>query len=210
MRTANTPAFSSGRGPKAVMSPAAKMFGSVMLCSRSLTRTKPLSSRARPVPCSQAAPPACVTQTISFAATTVPRCVVSCPGPTCWTSVSVWMLTRRSTSTRVNRRRTLGLWVCSSSRSRVNRWNSSSRGSRPRALSSLPSRCCMASVSSTPPAPPPTTAITVRPLCWRTRCSRASQRSLKRVIGLTGMACSKAPGTRATWGVEPMLIEQRS
>ena len=52
----------------------------------------------------------------------------------------------------------------------------------------------MASVSSTPPAPAPTTAIVVAPAWRRTRSSSASQRSLKRRIGFTGTACSSAPG----------------
>jgi hypothetical protein len=64
----------------------------------------------------------------------------------------------------------------------------------PERRSSPRSRYCIASVSSTPPAPAPTTAIVVGPACARTRASSASQRSLKRRIGFTGTACSAAPG----------------
>jgi hypothetical protein len=44
----------------------------------------------------------------------------------------------------------------------------------------------------------------------RTRSSSASQRWLNWWMGLTGTAWAAAPGTRATCGVEPVLMEHRS
>ena len=83
MRTANTPAFSSGRSIMAAQSPAAKISGSVSLCKVSRTRMKPWSSSASPVSRSQAAPPAWVTQTISSASSTSPVRVRRRPAATC-------------------------------------------------------------------------------------------------------------------------------
>ena len=71
-------------------------------------------------------------------------------------------------------------------------------------------RCCTDSASSTPPAPPPTTAMFVLPPRRLTRSASASQCAMKRPIGLTGTACSAAPGTSSLRGAEPMSIETTS
>jgi hypothetical protein len=59
-------------------------------------------------------------------------------------------------------------------------------------------------------APAPTSATAARPLRARTRACSASKRRRNPSIGLTGMACSLAPGTSAVFGVEPILSESRS
>ena len=72
------------------------------------------------------------------------------------------------------------------------------------------SRCWIDSASSTPPAPPPTTAMRVLPARAPARSASASQCATKRPIGLTGTACSAAPGTPAMPGAEPISIETAS
>jgi hypothetical protein len=210
MRTAKTPAFSRSWPVIAAQSPAAKISGSVSLCRVSLTRMKPLASSAIPVSASHGAPPAWVTQTISSASSPSPDCVCRRPASTRLTSALQWTVTPRSARTPAKARRTLALCVGRISPSAEKRWKRSSSGSRPRAVSSLRRRYCMASVSSTPPAPAPTTAMVVVPAWQRTRSNSASQRSLKRRIGFTGTTCSAAPGTPPSCGVEPMLIDSAS
>ncbi|EXI71561.1 MAG: hypothetical protein AW07_03623 [Candidatus Accumulibacter sp. SK-11] len=75
----------------------------------------------------------------------------------------------------------------------------------------------MASSSSTPAAPPPTTAIvsgcaaaSPAAASSRARCSSASQRSLKPLIGFTGTTCMLPSAPRSMRGVEPTLIDSRS
>jgi hypothetical protein len=103
MRTAKTPAFSSGWPVIAAQSPAAKISGSVSLCSVSVTRMKPASSSARPVSLSQAAPPAWVTQTISSASSVVPSRACRRPAATWMTSALQRTLTPRAAA-RLRRR----------------------------------------------------------------------------------------------------------
>ena len=191
-------------------SPAANTFGSVTVCSVSVTCMKPSASRARPVSRSQGAPPARVTQTISSASTVSPLAVRRRVADTCLTSALQRRTTPRSASARSKARRTLALWVGSMTASRVSRWKLIASGLRPAACSSLRKRYCIASVSSTPPAPPPTTAMRVAPACRRTRSSSSCQRSLKPLTGFTGSACSAAPATPLICGVEPMLIDRKS
>ena len=57
-------------------------------------------------------------------------------------------------------------------------------------------RWSMASASSTPPAPPPITAMRSGPRHVFMRSRKASQRRPSSAIGLTGVACSAAPGNR--------------
>jgi len=68
----------------------------------------------------------------------------------------------------------------------------------------------MDSTSSTPPAPPPTTAMVKRLCISRTRASRFIQRWLNWAMGLTGTALACAPATWRTLGVEPVLMDNRS
>ena len=194
----------------AAQSPAAKMTGSVSVCKVSRTRTKPISSRARPVSRSQAAPPAWVTQMISSAVSTSPDSVCKSPAATCVTLAPRCTTTPRAASSRSKAARTRALWVLSIRGSAEKRWKRRASGSRPSASNSRRRRYCIARVSSTPPAPAPTRARVIAPGCWQTRSSKASQPSLKRRIGLTGRACSAAPATWPNCGVEPMLIERAS
>ena len=87
------------------------------------------------------------------------------------------------------------------------RTNDSALASNPACVTSRRKRCSTDSRSSTPPAPAPTRAKRVRPLCASTRALSASNRPRNPSIGLTGMACSAAPGTSPVLGVEPMLSE---
>ena len=209
-RTANTPAFSRGWPTIAAMSPAAKTSGSVTVCSVSFTSMKPASSSTRPVSRSQGAPDARVTHTTSSALTACPSTVWSWPASTRSTRAFRCSWTPRSRSTASKASRTAPLCVGRMALPESSRWKCRSCGSRPAARNSLRSRYCMASVSSTPPAPAPTTAIFIAPGWRTTRSSSASQRWLKAWMGLTGMACSAAPATLASIGVEPMLIDNRS
>ena len=209
MRTANTPAFSSGRGTKLAMSPAANTRGSLTLCRCWLTWMKPRSSSARPVPCSQAGPPACVTHSTSSASSVRPLLVTTQPGCTCCTSAFRCTSTLRSRSTDSMCARTRGGWVGITSALALISTKRRFSGLRPRARSSRRRRYCIDSTISTPAAPPPTTAIVRRWRDWRTFSSRASQRWLNSLMGLTGMARACAPSARRC-GVAPMLIESRS
>ena len=210
MRTANTPAFSSGRAVNEATSPAAKIFGSFSVCSRSLTWMKPCASSARPVLCSQAGPPAWVTHRVSSVSKRRPSCVCRQPGVTSVTSACACTATPRACSTRAKRARTPGLWVGKMVSPAVSNTNCSRSGLRPSACSSVRSRYCMDSTSSTPPAPPPTT-VTVSGACSAcTRASRPSQRWLNWAMGFTGTAWAWAPSTLRTLGVEPVLMDSRS
>ena len=68
----------------------------------------------------------------------------------------------------------------------------------------------MARSSSTPPAPAPTTPMRTGTSADRTRARSRRHRSTKRLMGLTGMTASAAPGTPRNAGVEPTLIDNRS
>ncbi len=174
---------------------------------------KPWASKARPVLCSQAGPPACVTHMVSSASKVRPSRVCRQPGETCTTSAWGCTSTLRSCSTCTNRARTPGLCVGKMVSPDVNSTNFRSSGLRPRALSSRRNRYCIDSTNSTPPAPPPTTAIVMRPRCdghWRALSSRASQRWLNCAIGLTGVTSACAPSMFCTFGVEPVLMDNRS
>ena len=213
MRTANTPAFSSGRSTNEAMSPAANTSGSFRVCNCGCTRMQPCLSSARPVLCSQAGPPAWVTHMVSSASKVRPSRVCRQPGETSMTSAEVCTSTLRSCSTCANRFRTPGLCVGKIVSPEVSNTNFRSSGLRPKALSSLRKRYCMDSTNSMPPAPAPTTAIVMRPRCtghWRALSIRANQRWLNCAIGLTGTASDWAPSTWRTWGVEPMLMDNRS
>ena len=109
MRTANTPAFSSGRAVREAQSPAAKISGSVSVCKVSRTQMNPWSSSARPVSRSQAAPPAWVTQRISSASITAPARVRNCPAATSATSASRCTVMPRSARTLAKAARTVAL-----------------------------------------------------------------------------------------------------
>lgn len=210
MRTANTPAFSSGASSMLAISPAANTFGSVTVCSVALTRMKPPASSASPLPASHGAPPAWVTHTTSSASSDSPEAVCSRPFDTCVTGAPRCRAMPRCASTRSNARRTAALCVGRIRGPPSSRWKRSSPGSRPSARNSFSRRYCMASVNSTPPAPAPTSAMLVRPACPRTRSSSASQRPLKVLMGFTGTANSSAPAAWLVRGVEPMLIDSWS
>ena len=213
MRTAKTPAFSSGRGVKSAISPAANTRGSVSVCRCSLTWMKPCALSARPVDWSQAGPPACVTQSVSSASKVRPSRVLRQPGETCTTSAWVCRAILRARITRSKRWRTPALCVGRIVSPAVSSTKWRSCTGRPSARSSACSRYCRASTISTPPAPPPTTATVRWPRCaghWRTLSSRASQRWLNWAMGLTGTARLVAPLMCSTLGVEPMLIDSRS
>ena len=190
MRTANTPAFSRGRPSIWATSPLAKMRGSVMDCSLALTRTQFASLSASPVSCSQAPPPAWVTQNTASAschASWVPLDGWICtPAALTWlTRTPACTCTPRACSTAAKRRCTRGLWVGSTVCVAENSEKTGSGPAKPRAWRSARSRYCMASSSSTPPAPAPTTAMRRGPWPARTAPSSASQRWLKDAIGLT-------------------------
>ncbi len=88
MRTANTPAFSSGVLVKFAMSPAAKILASRVVCRVGPTLMKPRESSSRSVFFSQAAPPACVTHIISSACRRSPCLVCRVWPSSCTTSAS--------------------------------------------------------------------------------------------------------------------------
>ena len=97
------------------------------------------------------------------------------------------------------------LWVGSSSRSSVIRWQSIAS---PRPASRL-RRYCMASNVSTPAAPPPTTASR-RNAPVRARSMSPLHARRNRSTGLTSMLCSAAPAMFAFPGAEPMSMDARS
>jgi len=71
-------------------------------------------------------------------------------------------------------------------------------------------RWSMASASSTPPAPPPITAIRSAPCQSLTRSRKPSQRCPSSAMGFTGVACSAAPGIASMLGEEPTSSDTRS
>ena len=163
MRTANTPAFSSGWPIMLAQSPAAKTSGSVSLCRVSRTRMKPSSSSASPVSRSHGAPPACGhPDDLVGLERLARRASAGARGETAIDfGVARCTATPRAAQHAARRRRrTAALCVGRISRVGGKAGESAARPGRgPAATSSLRRRYCMASVNSTPPAPAPTTAM---------------------------------------------------
>ena len=193
-------------------SPAAKISGSVSLCRVSLTRMKPSSSSASPVSRQprRAAGLRHPDDFVGIQHFARPR--LQATGTTRLTSALRCTVTPRSARTPT--RRPGAPWHCAWAGFRAsaeNRWKRSSSGI---ASQRATVRCA---ADTAWPASARRRRRRRRPRRWwscrrcrRTRSSRASQRSLKRRIGLTGTACSLAPATRASCGVEPMLIDSAS
>ena len=164
---------------------------------------KPSPSTSSPAAAGQASTEALVTQRISSASTEPPSSSATLPGSTRTAARPSSVSIPRAARILANRARAAALWAGS-------RMSEASTTVIATAPVPRDSRCCAESASSTPPAPPPTTAIRTGPSRRLTRSAKASQRATKRPIGLTGTACSAAPGASAVRGAEPMSMETAS
>ena len=183
------------------MSPAANTSSWPVARSIASTRTKPAESSVSPESASHDAGAASVAHSTSSAGTR------SSPNSTRSASTRVtrwpaWTAMPRDARIAAKRARNAG-----GNAGRMSRDAVTSENVNP--LASRRSRRSTDSSSSTPPAPPPTmTTCLNRPLATRARS--ASKRAMKPSIGLTGIACSAAPGTSPMLGREPMSSESRS
>ena len=202
-RTANTPALGRAWFTIAATSPQANTSGCEVERRKSSTRMKPSPSTSSPEAAGQDSAAALVTQRISSAATASPSSRISPPGSTRATARPSIASIPRAARIRANLFRVAALWAGSSTPAASTTVNAT--GPAP-----PESRCCTDSASSTPPAPPPTTAIRAGPSRRLRRSASASQWAMNPPIGLTGTACSAAPGTSAVRGAEPMSIETTS
>ena len=174
------------------------------------TLRKPLASSGNPACASQRAGAACVVHRISSASTGAWPSSRRRPASTPVTAVPVTTAMPRAARMAWKRERNAAGKLARISGTSDTRTNDSPPTSNPLRATSCRNRCSTESRSSTPPAPAPTSARRVRPLRASTRAMSASNRLRNPSIGLTGMACSLAPGTSAVFGVEPILSESRS
>ena len=227
-RTAKTPALGRGCSSTAATSPEAKTSGVLVDSSDGWTAMKPSLSRASDVCRSHSCAPPCVHQIASSYGISRPSSVTSADGVACSTDVPRTTTTFRSLTRRSKMARTP--LECCGRRMGERETSVTSRhalGSRPSLRSSADSRWCIERVSSTPPAPAPTTTRrAVEPAgMWRTRSRMASHRLQKPSIGLTGVIAVAARGGASSppppppppaprigtgLGAEPMSIESTS
>ncbi len=169
-----------------------------------------MESSGNPAGASQRAGAACVVQRISSASTGGVPSSRSRPGSTPVTAIPRTTAIPRAARTASKRARNAAGKLGRMSGASETRANDRPRSSNPARATSVRNRCSTESRSSTPPAPAPTTATRARPLRASTRAISASKRAMKPSMGLTGMACSLAPGTSAVFGVDPILSDSRS
>ena len=186
----------SGRLAMAATSPAAKTKGCDGDCRPSFTAANPRPSHARPLCPTHGTAAAPVAQTKRSAGTRSPDAH--------WISPAVSRTTRRWSMSVMRR--------LASARATSTLAREEWPDSKPFVTMAIAGSCRgssrrhlrrMASATSAPPAPPPTTASRRRPAgrrSHRTSMSRHASRSPE--TGLTGTACSAAPGTDRRSGVE--------
>mmetsp|Transcript_36247 Transcript_36247/g.80487 ORF Transcript_36247/g.80487 Transcript_36247/m.80487 type:complete len:285 (-) Transcript_36247:355-1209(-) len=242
--TANTPALGRGYSTLWQMSPAANTPLVLVLSRVGLMQINPSSLQARPVSLSQGCPTACVHQKTSSQGKRRPSRATSdpwfswvswvpwFPGSLPHMSAPVCTPTPFSASSRSRMVLADAQWEGITRSPRLSSSTFSSVGLSPLSRRCFCTRVCTANASSTPPAPPPTTAIVKvrRKLPASTRVRMVSQRWVNLSMGFTGVMLGLGPGTPALaepapaapapcWlppcrlrgrGTMPMFIDSRS
>jgi hypothetical protein len=194
----------------AAQSPAANMSGSLTVCRLSRTWMKPLPSSARPVSRNHGAPPACVTQTISSAASVSPLGGAQLPaGHGANFGVAVdddraldEHLLESAPHPRIVRRQNLALGGKKVEAQFV--------GVAPEQAEFLAQAILHGQRQLDATGAGANNSDGRRPGVPANALQQGQPALVETRIGLTGMACSAAPSTWLTAGIEPMLIDSRS